>query len=101
MRTGVKCKTGMQFRCVLAAWIAIVVGCTGEGDSSRDAVVTGNSMAPAFWGEHVRVACDQCGYSFRVAGQREDMPEQLVCANCGDRSLDSTKVQADRRNEFL
>lgn len=92
MRTVVKLKTGMHSGCVLVVLMGILVGCHDAGDTSRDAVVTGDSMVPSFWGEHVRAKCDQCRYSFRVAGEQAEIPRQLVCPNCGDRSVDSAKA---------
>lgn len=50
-------------------------------------------MAPACWGDHVRAGCNECAYSFRVGGQKDELPETLVCPNCGYRSIDSSKVK--------
>ncbi len=49
-------------------------------------------MAPACWGEHARVKCDECEFSFRVGRQKDKLPEKLVCPNCGYRSIHSSKA---------
>ena len=94
MRTSVKLKTGVLSLCVLAVLVGILVGCHDAGDESREAVVAGNSMAPSFWGDHVRAKCDQCRYSFQVAGEQAELPSQVVCPNCGHRSVDSAKAHS-------
>ena len=93
MRTSVNVETTMRFRLLLVVAIGILAGCNDSDDSLFDAVVTGNSMAPAFWGEHVEGNCEECGYAFRVGEQPSVLPDRLVCPNCGDRSVDSTKVK--------
>ena len=93
MRTSVNVETTMRFRLLLVVAIGILAGCNDSDDSLLDAVVTGNSMAPAFWGEHVEGNCEECGYAFRVGEQPSVLPDRLVCPNCGDRSVDSTKVK--------
>lgn len=77
---------------LLTGTVSLLAGCRAETDSSIDAVVSGNSMAPAFWGEHVQVECGQCKYPFRIGCTRQDLPGQLVCPNCGFREIDSSEA---------
>jgi type IV secretory pathway protease TraF len=92
MRTSPKVEAAIQFRLLVVALIGCWVGCNNASDRSRDAVVSGNSMAPAFWGQHVQANCDQCGYSFQVGDQSDKLPRHLVCPNCGDRSVELAAV---------
>ena len=76
--------------------LSVLAGCDDRSESGIDAVVTGNSMTPAFWGVHVRSECDRCRYSFRVSGRKVELPEKLVCPNCGFRSLNSSEAVPHR-----
>ena len=85
----------------LAAVILIAfAGCHDANESGINAIVTGNSMAPAFWGDHVRAECDECKYSFRVAGRQEKLPEELVCPNCGFRSA-ASKAESESAERVI
>ena len=94
MRTSVNVKARMRFRLLLVAMIGVLAGCHDPDGSLLDAVVTGNSMAPAFWGEHVEANCEECGYAFRVGEQPSGLPDRLVCPNCGCRSVSSATTES-------
>jgi signal peptidase I len=47
------------------------------------AVVDGNSMAPTFWGQHIRTSCPDCRCSFVIGTEWSQPPAESVCPNCG------------------
>lgn len=94
IRNALRLAAEVRPRLTAAVLICLLAGCDRGNQPSIDAVVTGDSMAPAFWGEHVRVTCEACEYSFRVGGQLRDLPDQLVCPNCGWRSIDASQATA-------
>jgi signal peptidase I len=53
-------------------------------------VIPTGSMAPTLYGEHVEVACGNCGYALAAGveerpGNRVAIPPTIVCPNCGRR----------------
>ena len=90
MRTRLRIKIETCWSPWLFIAISFLAGCGDRRESGIDAVVSGNSMTPAFWGSREQSKCGQCGYSFDVNGSKIELPETLVCPNCGFRSLDSS-----------
>ncbi|MEX2173259.1 MAG: S26 family signal peptidase [Pirellulaceae bacterium] len=50
---------------------------------ARTVRVAGPSMAPAFYGGHFRVVCEDCGFAFRCDGEHPPAIRQATCPNCG------------------
>jgi hypothetical protein len=60
-----------------AARLWLVMGMT------RTVRIDGPSMAPAWWGAHYRIGCEDCGFTFRCAAEQPPPGGLAVCPNCG------------------
>ena len=91
--------TSYSFRHHAAALVCIVfvlpffLGCEKKLPT-RDAVISGGSMAPSLLGEHYKVKCIECGTEF-ACGTKNPADNKVVCPNCGCRenSIEKAKLQ--------
>ena len=79
----------LAWECVLSLAIGLwllLSGCQKSDPQMSPAIVEGASMAPHFWGEHWRVDCPDCGFSFSY-DLTLPKSNRLVCPNCGFREI--------------
>ncbi len=99
-------KSPQVLKLLLIVSAILVSGCGEASDSSGTAaVISGNSMVPAFIGEHIRSVCDHCGYTFDRESDRRGAG-RFVCPNCSaqnksgvDSFVDADRVLIEELNE--
>ncbi len=77
----------------VACVIAAAVSLRRHHGASPARIVSG-SMAPCLIGPHWRIACGDCGYSYRCSTEQSPAPSDVVCPMCGFRQAPPTDLPA-------
>lgn len=82
----------IRFASAVVVALLFIVGC--ENQPTRDAIISGGSMAPSLLGEHFKVKCSECSYEF-ACDTKKPADNKVVCPNCGcrDNPIDGLTVQ--------
>ncbi len=83
--------------------LAVAAGCRRAAAPVQPAHVVSGSMAERFWGQHWRVTCGDCGYSFRCGVEHPPAGNKAICPNCGyaQNEIDEDDVQPGQAVEVV